>query len=138
MPSVSSGNVGMRPCPMRATTRTPASPLCGARGRGTDEPAAPQSGAGSVPTRSVGTMVLYTNDGGTRWHRASVRELPGLRQIKFLNRRTGLLIGEASDQYPTGLFTTEDGSITWKLIPGPRVPGWTAADAIDGQNALLG
>lgn len=83
-------------------------------------------------------IVLYTNDGGTRWHRASVRELPGLRQIKFLNRRNGVLVGEASDQHPTGLFTTEDGGITWKLVPGPRVPGWSTADVLDAQNVLLG
>jgi photosystem II stability/assembly factor-like uncharacterized protein len=73
-------------------------------------------------------VILYTSDGGLKWQRASVGELPGLQRVKFLNARVGFVVGEGSDQLPSGVFFTGDAGATWRPLPGPRAPGWLAAD----------
>lgn len=77
--------------------------------------------------RGTAGVLLYTDDGGTRWQTLSQGDLPGLRGIHFLDDRTGYLLAESSEAQPTGLFRTEDGGVTWKMVPGERRPGWTTA-----------
>src|SRR5262249_25966864 len=47
-------------------------------------------------------------------------------------------IGDGSDQYPSGVFMTEDCGRTWKPLPGPRCPGWNAAEFSDKDASLVG
>ena len=53
---------------------------------------------------------------------------PGLNHVRFLDNKTGFVVGDGTDQFPTGVFITADSGRTWKPVPGPRCPGWLAAD----------
>src|SRR5262249_13123026 len=88
-------------------------------------------GAGS---RSV---LLYTNDGGERWQTKGLNLMPGLNFIHFVDTKIGYVVGDGSDQYPSGVFMTEDSGRTWKPVPGPRSPGWNAAAFSDPNPAAL-
>lgn len=85
---------------------------------------------------SVG-VVLYTRDGGVAWKRLLVNALPGLNQIRFVNNRVGFLLADGADQFPSGLFKTNDGGKTWDPVPGPRAPGWLGADFHNPQTGVL-
>jgi photosystem II stability/assembly factor-like uncharacterized protein len=85
---------------------------------------------------SVGVL-LYTQDGGVKWNHAQVNALPGLNRVRFLSLKEGFVVGDGSGQFPTGIFRTSDGGRTWKPIPGPRCPGWLAADFQDGETGAL-
>jgi len=90
---------------------------------------------GTVP-RSFG-ILLFTNDGGLSWRQAAFHSLPGLNCVRFLNVKTGFAAGDATEQFPTGVFRTADCGRTWKPVPGPRVPGWLAMGLQDEQNAAF-
>lgn len=76
---------------------------------------------------SIGVM-LKTSDGGFHWEEVGTNVLPGLHFVKFLDEKTGFVCGDGSDSFPSGMFSTVDGGRTWKVVSGPRVPGWRAAD----------
>jgi photosystem II stability/assembly factor-like uncharacterized protein len=88
-------------------------------------------GAGSVG------VLLFTRDGGLKWQRAGLNAFPGLNRVRFVDDRTGFVVGDGTEQYPSGMFTTQDGGRSWKPVPGPRCPAWLAADFQDGQTAAL-
>src|SRR5947209_18960956 len=50
---------------------------------------------------SVGVL-LFTQDGGLRWRRAGLNTLPGLNRVRFLDNQRGFLVGDGTDQFPTG------------------------------------
>jgi len=86
---------------------------------------------------SVG-IVLVTRDGGLKWQRLSINALPGLNTVKFFNDKFGIAAGDGSEQYPSGVFNTNDGGRTWKPLAGPRCPSWLAADFHqDAQHGAL-
>ena len=87
---------------------------------------------------SAGVM-LYTNDGGLRWQRKTLNLTPGLNCIRFLDDKLGYAAGDGTDQFPSGLFATRDGGRNWRLVSGPRCPGWSAIDFTGpGRGALVG
>jgi photosystem II stability/assembly factor-like uncharacterized protein len=87
---------------------------------------------------SAGVM-LYTNTGGLRWERKTLNLTPGLNCIRFLDDKVGYAAGDGNDQFPSGLFVTRDGGRNWRLVSGPRCPGWNAIDFTPaGQGALVG
>ena len=57
--------------------------------------------------------------------------------VRFADDKTGYLLGDGSDQYPSGLFVTADGGRNWQPVPGPRVPSWLAGDFSDGKGGAL-
>src|SRR5262249_37788809 len=71
-------------------------------------------GAGSVG------VILVTRDGGLKWQRLSVNTLPGLNCVRFFDDKFGIVAGDGSDQFPSGVFSTNDAGRTWKALPGPR------------------
>ncbi|MCC6417518.1 MAG: hypothetical protein IT429_04650 [Gemmataceae bacterium] len=85
---------------------------------------------------SVGVL-LYTEDGGETWHRLLKNAVPGLNFIRFTDARTGYVLGDGSDQYPTGVFKTTDSGRTWEPVKGPRCPGWLSGDFQDAQGGAL-
>ncbi|MBY0527175.1 MAG: hypothetical protein K2R98_27515 [Gemmataceae bacterium] len=85
---------------------------------------------------SVG-VVLVTRDGGLKWQRMSANALPGLQRVHFFDDRNGIVAGDGSEQYPTGLHATSDGGRTWKPVAGPRCPSWLASDFQDLQTGAL-
>jgi photosystem II stability/assembly factor-like uncharacterized protein len=83
-------------------------------------------------------VLLYTKDGGLKWQRVTLNTMPGLHRVWFdATGKTGFVAGDGSEEYPTGLFRTDDGGGTWQPVPGPRCPGWLAADFQDGGNGAL-
>lgn len=85
---------------------------------------------------SVG-VVLVTTDGGFKWTTLSDKQLPGLNAVKFFDEKRGLVAGDGSDQFPTGVFVTTDGGNNWHAAPGPRCPSWVACDFSDSQTGSL-
>jgi photosystem II stability/assembly factor-like uncharacterized protein len=85
-------------------------------------------------------VVLHTSDGGLKWRRILVNALPGLNVVRFTQSgsKTGYLCGDGSEQYPTGVFVTDDGGRSWQPVPGPRCPSWLAADFLPDGGALAG
>jgi photosystem II stability/assembly factor-like uncharacterized protein len=82
-------------------------------------------------------VLLCTQDGGLTWKRVLANTLPGLNAVRFADDKTGYLLGDGSDQYPSGLFVTSDGGRDWQPVPGPRVPSWLAGDFSDGKGGAL-
>src|SRR5207248_1623862 len=85
---------------------------------------------------SVGILLL-TQDGGLKWRRVATNALPGLERVRFLDPRIGFVVGDGTDQYPSGVFTTSDAGRTWKPLPGPRTASWRTADFRDAQTGVL-
>src|SRR5262249_12779971 len=85
---------------------------------------------------SVG-VVRATSDGGSKWATLSDKQLPGLNAVKFFDEKRGLVAGDGSDQFPTGVFVTTDGGNSWHAAAGPRCPSWVACDFSDSQTGSL-
>ncbi len=89
------------------------------------------NGAGSTG------VLLFTRDGGCKWQRVTMNAMPGLNHVCFPTPKVGYVVGDGADQYSTGAFVTRDAGRTWEPVPGPRCPGWFAADFLDAQNGTL-
>src|SRR5262249_37084372 len=96
----------------------------------------PSCEPGRGNARSLGVL-LFTKDGGLTWRQTAINSLPGLNCVRFVDNKTGFLAGDATEDFPTGVFSTTDGGRTWKPVHGPRFPGWLAMDFQDGQNGAL-
>ena len=61
--------------------------------------------------------------------RSGARErLPQLHYVRFFTPAEGVVVGEATAEFPTGVLATHDGGKTWNPVEGDRHPGWRAAD----------
>jgi photosystem II stability/assembly factor-like uncharacterized protein len=85
---------------------------------------------------SVG-VILFTNDGGLEWKKQLANTLPGMNQVRFVDQHTGYLLGDATDQFPSGLFRTTDSGKSWERVPGPRATTWLAGDFYDARTGIL-
>jgi photosystem II stability/assembly factor-like uncharacterized protein len=85
---------------------------------------------------SVG-VVLYTCDGGEKWVRTSGNSIPGLNHVCFADGKNGCMFGDGSEQYPTGVFVTDDGGRSWRPVKGPRCATWLGGDCLDEKTAAL-
>ena len=85
---------------------------------------------------SVG-VILFTNDGGLEWKQQLPNTLPGLNQVRFVDRQTGFFLGDGSDQFPSGVFKTADAGKSWEPVPGPRTTTWLAGDFYLSKNGIL-
>lgn len=86
---------------------------------------------------SVG-VVLFTRDGGLEWKKQLANTLPGLNQVRFADHKTGFLLGDGSDLFPSGVFKTTDAGKSWEPIAGPRTTSWLAGDFYtDGKTGAL-
>src|SRR5207248_6358098 len=94
-------------------------------------------GREELPGGGSGGVVLVTQDGGEKWTRILTNFVPGLNYIRFGDAETGYLAGDASDQYPTGLFRTTDGGRHWAPIKGQRCTTWLGGDFLDGKTGAL-
>ena len=85
---------------------------------------------------SVG-VVLFTRDGGLEWKKQLANTLPGLNVVRFVDAQTGFLLGDGSDQFPSGVFKTTDAGKSWEPVPGPRTTSWLTGDFYDGKTGIL-
>jgi photosystem II stability/assembly factor-like uncharacterized protein len=70
-------------------------------------------------------IVLRTEDGGKTWERFG-HTLPPLNHVQFFGPDEGVVAGEASVDFPTGVAITEDAGETWQPAAGLRTEGWYA------------
>ncbi len=96
------------------------------------------AGREELPDGGSSGVLLCTQDGGLNWRRVLVNALPGLNAVRFADDRTGYLIGDGSERYPSGVFTTTDAGHSWLPLPGPRAASWLAADCSGDGVALAG
>ncbi len=82
-------------------------------------------------------LVLFTQDGGETWKQISKTNLPALKQVQFFSLKSGIAVGEATSDRPTGLFVTKDGGQTWHALPGKLSPGWLAADFAQPEMGIV-
>src|ERR1019366_6137425 len=61
----------------------------------------------------------------------------GLNQVRFVDAKTGFLLGDGSDQFPFGAFKTADAGRSWEPVAGPRTTSWLAGDFYDGKTGIL-
>ncbi len=96
------------------------------------------AGRYSVPlidrTRGV---VLRTSDGGMTWEPVQGLVLPGLSQVRFLDRQRGWAIGDAGSLYRSGVYYTQDGGRTWSTQGESADRDWIDAAWLDDHTRLL-
>jgi len=66
---------------------------------------------------STGT-ILKTRDGGATWQVLPDQSLPGLNGVQFIDSRQGWAVGDPSALFPSGLFESDDGGLSWRSLPG--------------------
>jgi photosystem II stability/assembly factor-like uncharacterized protein len=93
------------------------------------------AGREELPGGGSAGVLLFTRDGGIKWQRATPNVLPGLNHVRFADPQNGILVGDGTDQHPTGAFLTGDAGRTWQPVPGPRGTTWLAADFAPGQKS---
>lgn len=82
-------------------------------------------------------VVLTTADGGATWTELTGSLLPGLNCVQFFDEKRGVVAGDGSDAFPSGVFRTEDGGRTWAMLPGPRAGSWTRMKFTDQTNGVV-
>jgi photosystem II stability/assembly factor-like uncharacterized protein len=85
-------------------------------------------------TRAV---LLKTRNAGETWTEVRTDTLPGLRGVKFFDAKTGWIWGDSSSLYPTGVFRTIDGGLTWTPISKGNTSGWIAGDFRDQRSGAV-
>jgi photosystem II stability/assembly factor-like uncharacterized protein len=95
------------------------------------------AGREELPHGGAAGVLLFTKDGGCTWKRLFEGALPPLNRVRFRDAKHGLLLGEGTDQLPTGILRTNDGGRTWKPVPGPFCPSWLDGDFCDDEMAPL-
>ena len=85
------------------------------------------AGRDTEPYTRVGFgIILKTEDAGKTWKQMGFR-LPPLNYIRFFGTDQGIAVGEATNNFPTGVCITEDGGETWQPAAGKKTTGWHAA-----------
>jgi photosystem II stability/assembly factor-like uncharacterized protein len=85
--------------------------------------------------RSIAVM-LKTVDGGKTWIENRQASLPKLYQVQFIDRQKGWAIGDANENYPSGIFYTDDGGRSWSSSATAQLASWRAA-ALSTKNSLI-
>jgi photosystem II stability/assembly factor-like uncharacterized protein len=96
------------------------------------------AGREELPGGQSAGVLLYTEDAGVKWQRVLSASVPGLNLVRFLDEKTGYLAGDGSDQYPSGVFVTNDCGANWKPVAGPRATSWLAGGFGTNGAALAG
>src|SRR5262249_35483516 len=63
--------------------------------------------------------------------------LPGLNAVQFFDENRGVVAGDGTDAFPTGVFSTSDGGRSWKMLPGKRAESWQRIEFTDPQNGKV-
>lgn len=95
------------------------------------------AGRDTEPYTRVGfATLLKTEDGGRTWKQMGFR-LPPLNYIRFFGSERGIAVGEATNEFPTGVFLTEDGGETWQPAAGRKTTGWHTACFTEFQEGVV-
>ncbi|HEV3301582.1 MAG TPA: YCF48-related protein [Planctomycetaceae bacterium] len=87
-------------------------------------------GSTTAFTRVGMGVILATRDGGKTWTSLArgSRPLPQLHYVRFFSPSAGVVVGEPTPDFPSGVITTSDAGKTWQSVDGGRHDGWRAAD----------
>lgn len=95
------------------------------------------SGATMPFTRLGVGLVIGTTDGGRTWTELARGRLPQLHSVRFFTLTDGVVVGEATAEFPTGVITTADGGKTWHALEGARRSGLRAADFLSPEVGVV-
>jgi photosystem II stability/assembly factor-like uncharacterized protein len=79
-------------------------------------------------SNSTRAVMLRTDDGGRTWSQLSQPLLPKLIGIKFFDANQGIAFGQSASYYPSGVFNTRDGGLTWQPLPSDQAGAWLTGD----------
>lgn len=86
------------------------------------------AGGMTTPFTRVGRgVLLHTRNGGESWEQLAPGKLPRLHSVHFFSMTEGVVVGEATDDHPSGVLTTVDGGKTWQDAPGHGTGAWRAS-----------
>ncbi|HEV3190662.1 MAG TPA: YCF48-related protein, partial [Polyangiaceae bacterium] len=87
-------------------------------------------GSTTAFTRVGMGVILATRDGGKTWTSLArgSRPLPQLHYVRFFSPSTGVIVGESTSDFPSGVMATSDGGKTWQSVDGGQHDGWRSAD----------
>lgn len=83
-------------------------------------------------------LLLGTRNGGAKWDPSPPQFLPGINKVCLVDRKNAWLLGETSDQHPTGVFFTDNGGMTWIGARGPRSYGWLSGFFVGMDFGIVG
>lgn len=82
-------------------------------------------------------VILKTSDGGRTWKEMDGTLLPSVRGMQMANHRSGWAWGAPTQNFPSGIFSTEDAGYSWSNFPIKDPAPWRAvAKAGDGFVAI--
>src|SRR5262249_51789507 len=84
-------------------------------------------GREEIPYGGSVAVILATKDGGLKWTRLGMNLLPGMNCIRFFDENNGIIAGDGSDLFPSGVFITKDGGRSWQPVKGPRCATWLSS-----------
>ncbi|MFO0918042.1 MAG: YCF48-related protein [Planctomycetaceae bacterium] len=82
-------------------------------------------------------MLLATKDGGQSWQSLDVSKLSPLKSVRFFGLDEGVLIGEPTEENPTGVWNTTDGGQNWQPLGGRASSGWNCTAIVAPEMGLL-
>jgi photosystem II stability/assembly factor-like uncharacterized protein len=82
-------------------------------------------------------VVLRTADGGATWTSLPKLVLPLPHRVVFFDANRGMVFGECTPFYPSGVFATHDGGNTWEPLSADQSGGWLAGDFLQPNVAAL-
>ncbi|GIW83745.1 MAG: hypothetical protein KatS3mg106_258 [Gemmataceae bacterium] len=83
-------------------------------------------------------VILQTRDGGWHWEELGWHQLPPLHGVRFFDERHGVVWGDGSAAFPSGVFITHDGGKSWQGVPETAWPLCRgAAFRPDGTQGLI-
>lgn len=82
-------------------------------------------------------LLLVTRDGGRHWRQRSKLLLPTLKRVGFFDEKHGWAVGCPSKMFPSGVFTTADGGLSWTPLHGPSIAAWLAGDFLNPHTGAL-
>lgn len=88
-------------------------------------------------THKSSGVVLRTRDEARRWETIKSAALPALKQVRFIDARTGWALGNGSALYPAGVFKSDDGGRSWASVPTGKGQGWLTGDFRDTKGGIL-
>ena len=92
-----------------------------------------------MPFTRVGVgIVLATTDGGLSWTELGRGRLPQLHSVRFFSLSEGVLVGEATAEFPTGVMVTHDGGKTWLAVEGARPAAQELRLSLDARIRMPG
>ena len=82
--------------------------------------------------------ILRTVDGGHTWEPLSRRTLSGLTDFTPGGPMRAWVVGDGTDQHPSGLFFTNDAGKSWNpVLDQGRTAGWTGSYFADYEHGVL-